>query len=395
MSFSSLGLHPSLLKAIAAEGLTEPTPIQRGAIPVVLQNKDVLGIAKTGSGKTASYVLPILHRLQDGPASRYREPSVLVLVPTRELADQVHGVCQSFTASLEKRLTSVAVYGGVSVNVQMQAIGKADVVIATPGRLLELVEKNAVKLSAITTLVLDEADKMLNLGFKEEVDRILALLPNERQNLLFSATLSDDLSLIQQVLLRDPEVINITADVDRNDTQHGTDTVDGAEQDELIHQLGYFVSEERKGPLLRYLIKHHDLQQVLVFASSTHKVDGIVDKLLKNKIDAAAVHAKKSQQFRRDMLKEFKSGELRVLVATDLLSRGIDIEHLPCVINYELPRSPKDYIHRIGRTGRADSAGEAISLITPTERQHFRVIQKKMGKRVSMVDSEDINLHGY
>ena len=169
----------------------------------------------------------------------------------------------------------------------------------------------------------------------------------------------------------------------------------GAEQDELIHQLGYFVSEERKGPLLRYLIKHHDLQQVLVFASSTHKVDGIVDKLLKNKIDAAAVHAKKSQQFRRDMLKEFKSGELRVLVATDLLSRGIDIEHLPCVINYELPRSPKDYIHRIGRTGRADSAGEAISLITPDERQHFRVIQKKMGKRVSMVDSEDINLHGY
>ena len=210
---------------------------------------------------------------------------------------------------------------------------------------------------------------MLNLGFKEELDRILALLPDKRQNLLFSATLSDDLSSMQQLLLKDPEIINVSDEVARDDTADPAvdTTAEGAEQDELIHQLGYFVSEERKGPLLRYLIKHQDLQQVLVFASSTHKVDGIVDKLLKNKIDAAAIHAKKSQQFRRDILQEFKSGELRVLVATDLLSRGIDIEDLPCVINYELPRSPKDYIHRIGRTGRADSPGEAIALITPAE----------------------------
>ena len=396
MSFSSLGLHASLLKAINAQGMTVATPIQKKAIPAVLQNKDVLGIAKTGSGKTASFILPILHCLQGLPASRYREPKVLVLVPTRELADQVQAVCQLFTSPFAERLASVAVYGGVSVNVQMQSIGKADLVIATPGRLLELVDKNAVKLSAITTLVIDEADKMLDLRFKDEVDRILALLPSQRQNLLFSATLSTDLSLIQEDLLRNPEVIHITDDVDRSDTltTEGGEQ-NGAEHDELIRQLGYFVSEERKGPLLRYLIKHHDLQQVLVFASSTHKVDGIVDKLLKNKIDAAAIHAKKSQQFRRDMLREFKSGELRVLVATDLLSRGIDIEFLPCVINYELPRSPKDYVHRIGRTGRADSPGEAISLITPAERQHFRVIQKKMGKRVAMLQSEDINLHGY
>ena len=397
MSFSSLGLHASLLEVIDAQGFREPTPIQKGAIPAVLQNKDVLGIAKTGSGKTAAYLLPILHQLQGHHATRHREPSALVLVPTRELADQVQHVCRSLSATLSGKLTSIAIYGGVSINVQMQSIGRADIVIATPGRLLDLIEKNAVKLSAITTLVLDEADKMLNLGFKEELDRILALLPNKRQNLLFSATLSDDLSSIQQVLLRDPELINVSDDIDRDDPDNNTDNGAGndTQQDQLIEQRGYFVSEERKGPLLRYLIKHHDLQQVLVFASSTHKVDGIVDKLLKNKIDAAAIHAKKSQQFRRDILQEFKSGELRVLVATDLLSRGIDIEYLPCVINYELPRSPKDYIHRIGRTGRADSPGEAIALITPAETHHFRVIQKKMGQWVNMVHSDDINLHGY
>ena len=397
MSFSSLGLHASLLEVIDAQGFREPTSIQKGAIPAILQGKDVLGIAKTGSGKTAAYLLPILHQLQAQYATRHREPGVLVLVPTRELADQIHDVCRSLTASLPGKLTSIAIYGGVSINVQMQSIGRADIVIATPGRLLDLIEKNAVKLSAITTLVLDEADKMLNPGFKEELDHILALLPNKHQNLLFSATLSDDLSTIQQVLLKDPEIINVSDEVARDDTADPAvdSKAEGAEQDELIHQLGYFVSEERKGPLLRYLIKHQNLQQVLVFASSTHKVDGIVDKLLKNKIDAAAIHAKKSQQFRRDILQEFKSGELRVLVATDLLSRGIDIEDLPCVINYELPRSPKDYIHRIGRTGRADSPGEAIALITPDERQHFRVIQKKMGQWVNMVHSDDINLHGY
>jgi ATP-dependent RNA helicase RhlE len=380
MSFNSLGLAPALLNALNAEGYSEPTPIQREVIPAVIGKKDVLGIAKTGSGKTAGYVLPILHNLQAATVSSYREPTVLVLVPTRELADQVQQVFQTFIPFLTGRVTCLAVSGGVSINPQMQAVGKADIVVATPGRLLELVEKNAVRLSSIGTLVLDEADKMLNLGFKEEVDRILTLLPPKRQNLLFSATLGDDLSRVQQVVLRNPQVIKIAAEVDEID---------------LIHQLAYLVSEEKKGPLLRYLIKHGDLKQVLVFASSTIKADGIVNKLLKNKIHAASVHSKLSQQTRRDTLRQFKAGELRVLVATDLLARGIDIEFLPCVINYELPRSPKDYVHRIGRTGRAESPGDAISLISPEEMDHFKVIQKKMGKRVKILSGDQLDLQGY
>jgi ATP-dependent RNA helicase RhlE len=380
MSFNSLGLAPALLNALNAEGYSEPTPIQSEVIPAVIGKKDVLGIAKTGSGKTAGYVLPILHNLQAATVSSYREPTVLVLVPTRELADQVQQVFQTFIPFLTGRVTCLAVSGGVSINPQMQAVGKADIVVATPGRLLELVEKNAVRLSSIGTLVLDEADKMLNLGFKEEVDRILTLLPLKRQNLLFSATLGDDLSRVQQVVLRNPQVIKIAAEVDEID---------------LIHQLAYLVSEEKKGPLLRYLIKHGDLKQVLVFASSTIKADGIVNKLLKNKIHAASVHSKLSQQTRRDTLRQFKAGELRVLVATDLLARGIDIEFLPCVINYELPRSPKDYVHRIGRTGRAESPGDAISLISPEEMDHFKVIQKKMGKRVKILSGDQLDLQGY
>ncbi len=380
MPFSSLGLSPSLLRALTSEGYSEPTPIQREAIPAVIGKKDVLGIAKTGSGKTAGYVLPILHNLQASHVSQYREPSVLVLVPTRELADQVQQVFQAFLPALSERLTCLAVSGGVSINPQMQAIGKVNILIATPGRLLDLVEKNAVRLSSIATLVLDEADKMLNAGFKDELDRILALLPPRRQNLLFSATLSDDLGLIQQLVLSDPQVIRISGEPDEID---------------LINQLAYLVSEPRKGPLLRYLIKHGNLKQVLVFASSTIKADGIVNKLLKNRIHAAAIHSKLSQQTRRDTLRQFKAGELRVLVATDLLARGIDIEFLPCVINYELPRSPQDYLHRIGRTGRAESPGDAISLISPDEMDHFQLIQKKMGKRVKILSGEQIDLQGY
>lgn len=379
MSFTSLGLAPAFLNALAAEGYSEPTPIQREAIPAVIGKRDVLGIAKTGSGKTAGYVLPILHNLR-AAASSYREPTVLILVPTRELADQVQQVFQYFLTDLSPRPICQAVYGGVSINPQMKTIGKADIVVATPGRLLELIEKNAVRLSSIATLVLDEADKMLNLGFKEEMDRILTLLPAKRQNLLFSATLSPDLTSLRQVLLNDPQVIKIEEESDGID---------------LIHQLAYLVAEEKKGPLLRYLIKQRDPKQILIFASSTIKADGIVNKLLKNRIHAAAVHSKLSQQTRQFNLQEFKSGDLRVLVATDLLARGIDIEFLPCVINYELPRSPKDYIHRIGRTGRAENSGEAISLISPAEAEHFQVIQKKMGKRVTILSGDHIDARGY
>lgn len=380
MPFTSLGLSPALLKALTNQNYTQPYPIQQEAIPAILKKRDVLGIAKTGSGKTAGYVLPILMNLQGKTVTKNRHVNVLVLVPTRELAMQVSEVFLNFSSALPERIKTLAVYGGVSINPQMMALQNVNILVATPGRLLELVESKAVHLSDIETLVLDEADKMLNLGFREEMSLIFKLLPKKRQNLLFSATLNDDVSRINQILLHDPIVIKIEQEEDNFD---------------LIQQLGYFVSEENKGPLLRYLIKTNEMKQVLVFASSVYKADNVADKLRKNGIKATAIHSKKSQGARTEALSKFKSGEIRVLVATDLISRGIDIQFLPYVINYELPRSPKDYIHRIGRTGRAESPGEAISLITPEEQHHFRVIQKKMGKWVTMIDSESINLKGF
>lgn len=380
MSFDSLGLSPALLKALADKNFTQSYPIQQEAIPAVLKKRDVLGIAKTGSGKTASYVLPILMNLQGKTVTKNRHVNVLVLVPTRELAMQVSEVFITFGAVLPDRVKTMAVFGGVSINPQMMALQGVNVLVATPGRLLELVESKAVHLSEIETLVLDEADKMLNLGFREEMSLIFKLLPRKRQNLLFSATLNDDVTRIHQIILQNPIVIKIEEEVDTFD---------------LISQLGYFVSEEKKGPLLRYLIKTNDMKQVLVFADSVYKVDNISDKLRKNGIKAAAIHSKKSQGARTEALSKFKSGEIRVLVATDLISRGIDIQFLPYVINYELPRSPKDYIHRIGRTGRAENPGEAISLISLEEQHHFRVIQKKMGKWVTMIDSDKLDLQGF
>jgi ATP-dependent RNA helicase RhlE len=380
MSFTSLGLSEYLLEVLEEENFREPYPIQKEAIPAILAGKDVLGIAKTGSGKTASYVLPILTNLQGAKKLRNRHVQVLVLVPTRELAVQVGEVFRLFISALPDRPKSLAVYGGVSVNVQMQALQNVSVLIATPGRLLELVESNAVHLSSVTTLVLDEADKMLNLGFKEEMDRILAFLPQKRQNLLFSATLSPAISDVTDILLHDPQVIKIE---------------EKPEEIPLINQMAYWVSEEKKGPLLRYLIKTKDLQKVLVFTSSVQKAGRVAEKLEKNGIQATAIHSKRSQHARTKALQQFKAGELRVLVATDLLARGIDIEFLPMVINYELPRSPKDFIHRIGRTGRAESPGEAISLISPEEVTHFKVILKKMKAWVDKIDADELDLHGY
>jgi ATP-dependent RNA helicase RhlE len=375
MPFSSLGLSDVILKTLADQHFTEPTPIQEKAVPAILAKQDVLGIAKTGSGKTASYVLPILMNLQESPLAKNRDADVLVLVPTRELAEQVKGVFQIFSKGLQQPVKTLAVYGGVSINPQMMALQGVNVLIATPGRLLDLLDSNAVSLSTIETLILDEADKMLNLGFKEDMDKIISLLPPERQNILFSATLSKDVQNIQRLLLKDPVVIKI---------ESAEDSID------LIKQVAYMISNDKKGPFLRYLINHHEMKQVLLFASSTHQVDAIVNKLRKNNIDAKAIHSKKSQGSRTEALAHFKSGKLRVLVATDLMARGIDIDALPYVINYELPRSPKDYIHRIGRTGRAGSPGDAISLVSIDELDHFGVIQKKMGKQVELIDGENM-----
>ena len=377
MTFNNLGLPQSLLELLNKENYKSAYPIQKEAIPIVLKGKDVLGIAQTGSGKTASYVLPILSTLNHKQRAKDRQVDVLVLVPTRELAEQVKDVFNLFEKGISNTVKTMAIYGGVSINPQMKALFGVSVLVATPGRLLDLVNSNAVHFDKLQTLVLDEADKLLNLGFQDEMNQIFALLPKKRQNLLFSATLNEKVEEINQILLRDPELINV-APKEKNLDQ--------------IRQLAYAISEEKKGPFLRHLIKSENMQQVLIFTASTYKAGHVADKLHKNGIDARSIHGKKSQHARTNALEEFKSGKLRALVATDLLARGIDIEFLPHVINYELPRSPKDYVHRIGRTGRAEASGEAISLISPEEEHHFKVIQKKMKISVELLDGNQVKL---
>ena len=380
MPFKSLGLSDPLLKTIAEQNYTQPYPIQQEAIPAILKGDDILGIAKTGSGKTASFVLPILEWFQGKGAPKNRSIRVLVLVPTRELAVQIGVVFQTFGEKLPRKVKTLAVYGGVSINPQMIGLQNVEILVATPGRLLDLLSHKALTISDTEILVLDEADKMLNLGFADEMKDIFFLLPKKRQSILFSATLGDEVEAIHKSILRNPVKIEIAEEEQNLD---------------LITQLGYFVDPERKGPLLRYLIKTQEMKQVLVFVSATRTADNVVDKLNKNGIQAAAMHSGKSQGARTEALNKFKSGKLTVLVATDLVSRGIDIQFLPYVINFELPRSPKDYVHRIGRTGRAETPGVAISLIVPEDTHHFKVIQKKMGKRVEMKETFDLDLIGF
>jgi ATP-dependent RNA helicase RhlE len=292
----------------------------------------------------------------------------------------VGNVFKQLSVRLERPVKSLAVFGGVSINTQMIHLQNVEILIATPGRLLDLLDKNAMHLSEVDILVLDEADKMLNLGFQVEMNRILAALPVKRQNLLFSATLGKEIRTVTEITLRNPIKIEIQAPADNID---------------LIKQMAYMVTEDRKGPLLRYLIKEQGLKQVLVFTSSIHRADNVVNKLKINGITALALHSQKSQGARTEALRYFKTGEITVLVATDLASRGIDIPFLPLVVNYELPRSPKDYVHRIGRTGRAGVSGEAIAFLTEAEEPHFYVIQKKMQKRVEIIDSQLFELKGY
>lgn len=380
MPFSKLGLSKQLAHELSEKKYIQPYPIQDQAIPPILKGNDILGIAQTGSGKTVAFVLPILQLIQGKQIIKNRHIQVLVLVPTRELAVQVGEVFKSFAEVLPTRIKTLAVHGGVSINPQMIKMQGVNVLIATPGRLLDLVDSKAVFLSEVEILVLDEADKMLNLGFRNEMTDIFNLLPIKRQNLLFSATLGKDIDVLSGIILKNPIKIEIEPEVQNLD---------------IINQIAYSVEEDRKGPFLRYLIKTQKMKQVLIFASSVHRADGIVSKLKINNIQAIAIHSKKSQGARTEALRRFKTGDLRVLVATDIMSRGIDIPFLPFVINYELPRSPKDYIHRIGRTGRAESPGEAISLISKEEEHHFGVIQKKMKKQVALIETIKIELKGY
>ncbi|KFF01136.1 RNA helicase [Chryseobacterium formosense] len=380
MSFESLGLSSNIIRSVKKLGYLKPFPIQEQAVPVILHGKNLMGIAQTGSGKTACFVMPILDKLQKTEVKKDRKVQVLILVPTRELAIQIDEVFKAFTDNLNREIRTMAVYGGVSINPQMKGMFGVEVLIATPGRLLDLIDHNAVSISTIQHLVIDEADKMFQLGFGEEMNKLFAMMPVAKQVTLFSATLNDKVSEIKERLSIDPVIIEIKK-----------------EEVEIDHieQLAYHVAPENKGPFLRYLIKEKKVEKALIFVSSTRSADNLVEKLKKNKIKAVAIHSQKSQGARRNNLEEFKVNGAQILVATDLIGRGIHIESLPCVINYELPRSPLDYVHRIGRTGRAGETGTAISILTDEELQHFRVIQKKMGKKVTLQRTEDINLHGY
>jgi ATP-dependent RNA helicase RhlE len=380
MNFASLGLCNDILYSLEKLFYIKPTPIQESAIPAILKGNDIIGVAQTGSGKTASYALPTIQLLQTKPVSKNRHINTLVIVPTRELAIQVEKVYNTINQHTEQNIRTLAVYGGVSINPQMIKLQGVEILISTPGRLLELVKSNAVFLSSIEVLVLDEADKLLNLGFKEEMDSILKLLPLKRQNLLFSATLSTDVNTIIPLLLNNPTRIII---------EETKQTL------EIINQKAYHVNDDKKGPFLRYLITKNNMNQVLVFTSSVHRADAVSDKLNANGILASAIHSKKSQGARETALKKFKEGSINVLIATDLMSRGIDIPFLPYVINYELPRSPKDYIHRIGRTGRAENPGEAISLVSDEESHHFGVILKKIKKQIELTETKEIDLKDY
>lgn len=380
MSFESLGLSHNIIHSVKKLGYLKPFPIQEQAVPVILKGKDLMGIAQTGSGKTACFVMPILEKLQNTEVKKDRNVQVLIMVPTRELAIQIDEVFRAFTDNLKREVRTMAVYGGVSINPQMKGMFGVEVLIATPGRLLDLIDHNALSISGIQHLVIDEADKMFQLGFGEEMNKLFAMMPVAKQTTLFSATLNDKVAEMKERLSINPTIIEIKKEEVEIDN---------------IEQLAYHVSPENKGPFLRYLIKEKKVEKALIFVSSTKSADNLVEKLKKNKIKAVAIHSQKSQGARRNNLEEFKVNGAQILVATDLIGRGIHIESLPCVINYELPRSPLDYIHRIGRTGRAGEKGTAISILTDDELQHFRVIQKKMGKKVTLQRTEDINLHGY
>ena len=364
MSFEPLGLSPALLRAVRLLGLEAPTAVQLQAIPLVLQGCDMAVQAQTGSGKTVAYVLPLLQRLQSGGAHTPRRVRALVLVPTRELAAQVGEVVRSLAQHLPQALKVAVLFGGVSVNPQMMGLrGGADVVVATPGRLLDLLGHNALRLSDVQLLVLDEADRLLELGFADEVGPLLALLPAQRQNLFFSATLGPQVQALAASLLRDPVRVDVP------DAPTG--------QQPVIEQRVIAVDPGRRTELLRHLVQEQGWHRVLVFVATQYAAQHVAWKLYKAGLFATPFHGGMGQGARTQVLAEFKAGQWDVLVTTDLAARGIDIAQLPVVVNYDLPRSATDYVHRIGRTGRAGEDGLAISFVSAQTEAHFRLIEKR------------------
>jgi ATP-dependent RNA helicase RhlE len=363
MSFSELGLSSGLLQAVREANYAAPTPIQAAAIPPILRGQDVRACAQTGSGKTAAFALPMLQRLMGEIAASDRQVSGLVLVPTRELASQVGESFRILSRYLRQPIKVLTVFGGVSINPQMMALrGGADIVVATPGRLLDLADHNAVRLSEVGTLVLDEADRLLDEGFADELTRVLALLPDRRQNLLFSATFPPAVQSLAELLLREPVRIEVAAAVET--------TPD-------IQQRSIAVDPERRTQLLRHLIQHHGWERTLVFVATKYATEHIALKLQRLGFAAGALHGELSQGARTQALADFKAGRLQVLIATDVAARGIDITELPAVVNFDLPRSTDDYVHRIGRTGRAGASGVAVSFVSTATEPHFRLIEKR------------------
>jgi len=361
MSFESLGLRPELLSAIASQGYTTPTPIQTGAIPVIFEGCDLLAGAQTGTGKTAAFALPIVQRLSEQiPREKRRKPRALVLVPTRELAAQVSEQMNQYARRLGLRSTMI--YGGVTIQAQIERLHRGvDIVVATPGRLLDHAERGTINLSRIGFLVLDEADRMLDLGFIDAIKKVAEYLPVKRQTLLFSATYSPSIKQLADELLDHPRRIEVARRTITADT---------------VTQAVYEVERSRKREMISFLIRQGGWNQVLVFARTRYGADKLTEELLYDGIKASAIHSNKSQSIRTRTLAEFKRGDVRVLVATDVAARGLDIEHLPHVVNYDLPQVPEDYVHRIGRTGRAGEDGVAISLVCPEEKPLLAAIER-------------------
>jgi ATP-dependent RNA helicase RhlE len=374
MSFDSLGLSAEILRAVSDKGYTTPTPIQQQAIPLVLEGRDLMGGAQTGTGKTAGFTLPLLQRLMDTdkPHKGRRPLRCLILTPTRELAAQVHESVQTYGRNLP--LKSAVVFGGVSINPQkMKLIKGLDILVATPGRLLDHVSQRSADLSNIDILVLDEADRMLDMGFIHDIKKVLALLPKEKQTLLFSATFSNDIKKLANSLLNNPALIEVA--------QINTTA-------ERIKQVVHHVDKGRKRELLSFLIGSNNWKQVLVFTRTKHGANRLAEQLGKDGIPSAAIHGNKSQGARTKALADFKAGKVRVLVATDIAARGIDIDQLPHVVNFELPNVAEDYVHRIGRTGRAGNEGEAMSLVCVDELKLLKDIERLTKNEIPKVAIE-------
>jgi ATP-dependent RNA helicase RhlE len=370
LTFDSLGLSADLLRTVAEEGYIKPTPVQAAAIPHVLQGRDVLAAAQTGTGKTAAFALPILDRLREHANTSFspaRHPvRALILVPTRELAVQVDEAVRTYGRTVPLRAT--VVYGGVPIEPQTKVLqAGVEILVATPGRLLDHVQQRTVNLGQVSILVLDEADRMLDMGFLPDIRKILALLPARRQNLLFSATFDDEVRRLSATILHDPATIEVAP---RNTAA------------EAVRQLVYPVDRDRKEELLIHLLRTYDLRQVLVFTRTKIAATRLATRLDRAGLNAVAIHSDRSQPERTRALEGFKTGDVRVLVATDVAARGLDIEDLPVVVNFELPWNPQDYIHRIGRTGRAGATGEAISLVTMDEADLLRGVQRLLRRAI-------------